>query len=238
MDIEYLPLDLASLQSVRNAAEKIRSRVDRLDIVVLNAGVMALPPETTDAGFEIHIGTNHVGHYLLIKQLIPLLQKTAAEVDSDVRIVSVSSEGHRVAPPIETITSTTDLLKLGPLVRYAASKAANILHAAELARRYPEITSVSLHPGVIITDLYQPGARQSQLGIQAIKASSFLTAQSIPDGALTQLWAAAGARKDELTNGGYYTVEKLRSWNPWANNEVQGKLLWDWTESELQRAGY
>ena len=153
VDIEHVLLDLTDLQSVRDAADVIQRHSDRLDVLILNAGVMALPICTTDAGFEIHMTTNHVGHHPLTKLLLPLLEKTAAEAGSDFRVVTVSSEGHRLAPPIETFTSSTKLSEYSPLERYAASKAANILFAAELARRHPTLTSVSVHPGIIFTDL-------------------------------------------------------------------------------------
>jgi NAD(P)-dependent dehydrogenase (short-subunit alcohol dehydrogenase family) len=238
VDIEYVSLNLTSLSSVKTAAERVESRTDSLDVLVLNAGVMAMPMSTTEAGSEVHMGTNHIGHHLLTRLLLPLLEKTAAERDSDVRVVTVSSEGHRLAPPIATITSTAALSELSPLVRYAASKAANVLFAAELARRHPSLTSVSLHPGVIMTDLHTQGRNDGDLVLQGLKALSIITTQSVENGALTQLWCAAGARKDDLTSGGYYTVETLRQWNGWAMDEVAGRKLWDWTEGELARSAF
>ena len=238
VDIEYLPLDLTSLRSVKDAAGRFESRSDRLDILVLNAGVMAMPMSTTDAGFEIHMATNHVGHHLLTKLLLPILEKTAAEPGSDVRVVCVSSERHRLAPPIETIVSASKLSSYSSLARYAASKAANIMFAAELARRHPRLTPVSVHPGIIMTNLHRTGQESGDFILSAMKATSGLMTQSVADGALTQLWCAAGARKEELTSGGYYTVETLREWNAWVNDERAAKMLWEWTETELARAGF
>lgn len=238
VDVEYLPLDLASLTSVKNAAERFNSRSNRLDILVLNAGVMAMPPETTNAGFEIHMGTNHVGHYLLTKLLLPILQKTSVDTDSDVRIVTVSSEAYYFSPGLATLTSTTKLSEASPFLRYAASKAANIAFAAELARRYPDLTSVSVHPGIIMTDLHERGQCSEVFVLQALKIAAPLISQDVQHGALTQLWAAAGAKKGDLVNGGYYCVEKLRDWNPWVRDEPAGKVLWDWTEEGLKRAGF
>ena len=238
VDIEHVSLDLTSLQSIKAAAETVKSRIDRLDILVLNAGVMAMPLSTASAGFEIHIATNHIGHHLLARLLLPLLDTAAAAPGSDVRIICVSSEGHRLSPPIETITSTANLSKSSPLVRYAASKAANILFAAELARRQPQMTSVSLHPGIIMTDLYEPGRKAGDLALGGLQAAAGLISQSVADGALTQLWCAAGARKGELKSGGYYTVETLRDWKFWANDEKAGRMLWEWTEAGLKAAGF
>jgi NAD(P)-dependent dehydrogenase (short-subunit alcohol dehydrogenase family) len=238
VDIEYLPLDLASLTSVKNAADKFKNHSTRLDILVLNAGVMAMPPETTHAGFEIHMGTNHVGHHLLTQLLLPILLKTATESESDVRVVTVSSEAYYFSPALDTLISTSKLRETSPFLRYAASKAANILFAAELARRHPELTSVSVHPGIIMTDLHNRGQRSGVFVLQTLKIAAPLISQDVQHGALTQLWAAAGAKKGDLVNGGYYSVEKLRPWNPWARNELAGKTLWDWTEEGLERAGF
>lgn len=236
--IKYIPLDLASLPSIRAAAAKVKDLTTRLDILILNAGVMALPPEVTEAGFEVHLGVNHVGHQLLTELLLPQLQITAAETNSDVRVVTVSSEAHHLAPSIDTIISRDRLLKHNPLTRYAASKAANVLFTAELARRVPEITCVSVHPGIVMTGLYDQGLRSSDTILTLMEAAASFISQTVADGALTQLWAAAGARKEDLTSGGYYTVETLRDWNGFANDEESAKLLWDWTEAELAKAGF
>jgi NAD(P)-dependent dehydrogenase (short-subunit alcohol dehydrogenase family) len=108
---------------------------------------MAVPPSKTNEGFEIQLGTNHVGHALLTKLLLPTLEMTVAEHNPDVRVVVVASNAYSFAPNIDTILSTEKLCETGPLTRYGASKAANVLFAAELARRYPSLTAVSLHPG-------------------------------------------------------------------------------------------
>jgi NAD(P)-dependent dehydrogenase (short-subunit alcohol dehydrogenase family) len=99
-----------------------------------------------------HSGTNHIGHALLTKLLLPTLLKTAEQPDSDVRVVNVSSVGHMMAPGI--IYDQDKLGTYNTWRRYGQSKLANIYHARELQRRYPQITATSIHPGVIITDLY------------------------------------------------------------------------------------
>ena len=154
--IEFVQCDLADLSSVQSAVREFASKEDRLDILLLNAGVMALPAGTTSNGYEIQFGTNHMGHSLLTKLLIPTLLKTAAE-PADVRVVCLSSIGH--------VTTSWNGIEFGQLkgemkwypslVRYAQSKLANILFARELARRYPAITVVAVHPGVVDTELWR-----------------------------------------------------------------------------------
>jgi NAD(P)-dependent dehydrogenase (short-subunit alcohol dehydrogenase family) len=238
VDVEYLPLDLASFPSIKTAAEKVTANSNRLDILILNAGVMALPAEKTASGQDIQIGTNHIGHFLLTKYLLPTLQRTAQEPGSDVRIVSLSSEAYNFAPGIETIVSNEKLAATGNWTRYGASKAANIMFAAEFARRNPGITSVSVHPGLIKTDLHTQSTTDNFIVRNLQTLLGPLVLQDVQSGALNSLWAAAGAKKTDLRNGGYYTpVGKVGS-NKWANDMGVAKKLWDWTESEIKRAGY
>ncbi|KAL4911508.1 hypothetical protein BDW74DRAFT_164954 [Aspergillus multicolor] len=202
-DIRHIPLDLASFASIRAAAKQFLSECDRLDTLILNAGIMAHPPSLTEEGYEIHLGTNHIGHFLLTQLLLPTLRSTAARPDSpDVRVVTLSSLAGNTAPSYDVITSTPALLALGWGSRYGASKAANTLFAAELARRCPEILSVSVHPGAVVTDLYQQSRKTGflyELGVSL----SMKFFRSIRTGALTQIWAA-GAPREQLVNGGYY----------------------------------
>jgi len=238
VDIEYLPLDLTSLPSIKSAADQVTSHSSRLDILVLNAGIMAVPAGKTASGQDIQLGTNHVGHFLLTKLLLPTLEKTAKEQNTDVRVVSVSSEAWNLAPKLDTILSTEKLMATSPWTRYGASKAANIMFAAELARRHPTLTSVSIHPGIIKTDLYIPNTESNYLMRYGSKLIGPLLFHDIATGALNQLWAAAAARKEELVNGGYYTPVGIFHKNKWATDADAGKKLWEWTEKELETAGY
>ncbi|KAE8402486.1 hypothetical protein BDV37DRAFT_252415 [Aspergillus pseudonomiae] len=235
VEITWLPLDLMSIKSIQTAAQKFHAESSRLDILILNAGVMSLPPGETEMGHEIQLGTNHTGHFLLTKLLLPTLLKTAEEPNSDVRVVSLASIGHNLAPSFETILDQDRLKKVNTNTRYGASKAANILFAAELARRYPSITSVSVHPGIILTDLYSSLNERSTLAALGSKTLNLL-GTPVPQGAYNELWAAAGAKKQDLVNGSYYIpVGHLKPYNHYANSKDMGKRLWDWTESELRK---
>ncbi|CAG7956716.1 unnamed protein product [Penicillium nalgiovense] len=236
VEVVWIPLDLMSGKSIKNAAEQVNAQSSRLDVLILNAGVMALPPGETEMGHEIQLGTNHTGHFYLTKLLLPTLLKTAEEPDSDVRVVSLASVGHNFAPAFEKILDQEKLRKVSTTARYGASKAANILFAAELSRRYPSITSVAVHPGIIVTSLYDSLNSQS---LFATLGSKFLrlSGPTVQQGACNSLWAAAGAKKEELSNGGYYVpVGILKRRNKWACNEDMGKRLWEWTELELTKA--
>lgn len=196
---------------------------------------MALPAGETDLGHEIQLGTNHTGHFLLTKLLLPTLLKTAEKPNSDVRVVSLSSIGHNYAPGFDTILNQDKLKKVDTTARYGASKAANILFAAELARRHPSITSVSVHPGVILTDLYDSINQRSPIISLGSKSLSFF-GSSVSQGAYNELWAAAGAKKEDLVNGAYYVpVGNHKPHNKYVRSEKMGKELWDWTETELSK---
>jgi hypothetical protein len=95
---------------------------------------------------------------------------------------------------------------------------------------------VSVHPGIIVTDLYNSINDSSPFAAMATKALGFF-GSSVPQGACNQLWAAAGAKKADLTNGGYYVpVGNLKCHNKYVANEDMGKRLWEWTEAELVKA--
>ena len=122
--------------------------------------------------------------------------------------------------------------------RYGQAKLANILHARELARRYPSITATSLHPGVIITDLYSSASKSSLImrwGTAAMR--SFTT--DVPGGAKNSLWAAT-ADKNTVRSGYYFKpVGSKNGGSFWhARDEKLAKDLWEWTEKELERHGY
>lgn len=238
-DIRFLSLDLSSFSSIRAAAQKFQSDSGRLDILILNAGTMGNPPTTTAEGFEIQLGTNHIGHFLFTKLLLPTLLKTvdiqrAKDEKPDVRVITVASAAHAVGPSsFEGLTSTPSLLNASTWTRYGASKSANILFASELARRYPELTSVAVHPGAVDSGLYGHTKDLSSMMNYSLTALGSMFFRTVATGALTSLWAA-GSPKDRLENGAYYTPVGYRS-NGTAvvQNAELAKRLWNWTESQV-----
>lgn len=124
------------------------NKFEYTDVILTSQGIMAVPWSKTKEGYEIQFGTNHMGHALLTKLLLPTLLKTAEAPNSDVRVINLASEGHMFAPGI--IYDQDALEPYQTFRRYGQSKLANILHARELQRRYPQITATSLHPGVSV----------------------------------------------------------------------------------------
>ncbi|KAH0551547.1 hypothetical protein GP486_007237 [Trichoglossum hirsutum] len=237
--VEYLELDLSSCASVKRAAGEFLRKERRLDILINNAGVMGLPATETPEGYDIQFGTNHIGHHLLTKLLIPTLLETAEQPDSKpkgVRVVNVSSSAHAVAPPGGIVFDNINLERANALTRYGQSKLANILDTRELARRYPGITSVAVHPGVILTHLYDAICGWGPVFRYGVALFGRLFMQNVVQGALNQLWAATS---DEVENGSYYHPVGSKSMgNAYARDEELARKLWDWTEAELNKHGY
>ncbi len=212
--VEHLPLDLADLASVERAAATLAERVDRLDVVLANAGVMATPLRRTVDGFELQIGVNHLGHFALVGRLLPLLAAAP-----EPRVVIVSSTAHRLAR-----LDVNDLLwertRYQRWVAYGNSKLANLLHVLELQRRAEAVgsplTAVGAHPGYAATNLQLAGPAM-QGGIRGLVAgtsrrvTNALVAQSAAQGALPLLYAATAPA---LPGGSY--------WSPDGPGEARG----------------
>lgn len=202
-----------------------------------NAGIMATPPGSTTEGYEIQFGTNYIGHALLTRLLIPILLSTVDEHKSDVRIINISSEAHRLAPG-GILFDKAKLDARGPWVRYGQSKLANILFTRELAVRYPSITSVAINPGIISTDLYGPSERTNALVRLSTATIGALTMGNVALGALNQLWAAVG-HHEELVSGRYYSWKgNMSKGSKRAQDARLAQQLWDWTMEELAKHGY
>ena len=234
--VSFLPMDLASFASIQEAATQLRSKTDRIDLLFCNAGIMAVPAGTTADGYEIQFGTNHLGHALLIYLLLPLLLQTAKDPSSDVRIVSNTSTGFKNPPPdgIEFARprSEQDLGVGGRWLSYGQSKLANILFAREMATHHPQLMSVTIHPGVIKTDLVTSLSAEDQALVYASSVGKMLSAE---DGVKNQLFAATRARA-ELTNGGFYEpVGVVGAQTELSRDAELGARLWEWTEGEIGR---
>lgn len=200
---------------------------------------MGNPPTKTEEGFEIQFGTNHVGHFLLTKLLLPTLQKTVADISAsgatpDVRVVTLSSAAHVISPTtLEGMTSTDSLLAGSTWHRYGASKAANLFFASELARRNPEIISVSVHPGAVNSDLYSQAKAMSSMMEHSLTVAASYFFRSVQSGALNTLWAA-GTPRENLVNGAYYTPVGFRSFGTSFVQDCDiARKLWDWTEAQI-----
>ncbi|KAL3427015.1 oxidoreductase [Phlyctema vagabunda] len=233
VQLTFLNLDLSSITSVNTVLQQFHP--GRLDILMCNAGIMAVPPGLSADGWEIQFATNHLGHAALIKKLLPVMLKTADAPDSDVRIVLNTSDGWRghSKEGINFATlNTTQEAFLGHWFRYAQSKIADIIYAQELARRYPSIKTVTIHPGVIVTGLV------SSLGFWdrfLIYSTNIGRRSSIEEGSYNQLYLAAGMKREEIINGAtYYPVGVLKELDDVAKSEKLRTELWEWTEKALE----
>lgn len=232
--ISYIHCDLTSLSSVQACARAFVAQETRLDLLFLNAGVMGAPAATTADGYELQFGTNHVGHALLFKLLQPTLARTAQQPGgADVRVVCLSSIGHRLAPGngIGFADLKTDMAGFSTWRRYGQSKLANILFAKGVQKRHggEGVTAVAVHPGVVDTDLYRT-TFTGPLGQLLARGKRFVYT-GVREGALNQLWAAVG----EVQGGEYYSPVGVGGMgNANALDEELADKLWEWTEKELQ----
>jgi len=155
--LEYLYLDLADLSTIKKSAEDFLAKEQKLDVLWNNAGVM-VPPQgsKTTQGYELQLGTNNVGPFLFTKFLTPVLESTAKTTPpGTVRVVWLaSSVAEALAPKGGVEMGNLDYkVDKGAWFKYGVSKAGNILQAREFGKLHPEITSVSLDPGNLKTDL-------------------------------------------------------------------------------------
>ncbi|KAK8129570.1 hypothetical protein PG999_001950 [Apiospora kogelbergensis] len=230
--VTFVACDTANNTSVLSAAQEIlKLTPDRLDVLACCAGIMAKPAGVSTDGYEVHFATNQLGHSLLIRKLLPLLEKTAALPGADVRIVMVTSVGWKGTPPggiqFDKLQSDQNLFALGPWLRYGQSKLANMLYARELAARYPQITSFSIHPGVVKTALVTDLTLTQKMMVYLPNVGKMLTPEQ---GTYNLLWAITGP-KDKIKTGGEICHDKTK---PSEDPELQ-KHLWDWTEEQLAK---
>ena len=198
-DVSTVALDLASLDSIRAAADQVRTGHDRLDLLINNAGVMAIPRSRTADGFETQFGTNHLGHFALTGLLIDTVMATPHS-----RIVTVSSTAHRIGRiRFEDLDGERHYERWSA---YGQSKLANLLFTFELQRRLTAAESgtiaVAAHPGWSATHLQTSGRGVTGGPMLAMSnLANRLFAQSDAMGALPTLHAATSA---DVIAGGYY----------------------------------
>ena len=225
-------LDLSDLASVREAAKEVEGSVDRLDVLMNNAGVMAVPAAQTADGFEVQFGTNHLGHFALTGLLLPVLGRAGAP-----RVVTTSSNGHK-GGRIDFDDLHSERKRYAKWRAYCQSKLANLLFAYELDRRVraagTDLVSVAAHPGYSATHLTDNAGGRLWTGLVSI--GNRLFSQSDAAGALPQLYAAT---MPEVVGGAYYgpdgfqelsgapqlTVSTRRS-----RNEADAARLWSLSE--------
>jgi NAD(P)-dependent dehydrogenase (short-subunit alcohol dehydrogenase family) len=200
---ELVALDLASLASVRACADRLLAKGEPFDVIIGNAGVMATPFGHTADGFETQFGTNHLGHFVLVNRIAPLIRAGG-------RLINLSSSGHRYSN-VDLEDPNFERTPYDPFIAYGRSKTANILFAVAFDRRHRErgIRAAAVHPGGIQTELARyldPSHIENivdQLNKQlAAEGKGPFEFKTIPQGAATSVWAGVVAAADEI--GGQY----------------------------------
>jgi len=200
---ELVALDLASLKSVRASAEELLAKGQFFDVIIANAGVMATPFSHTADGFETQFGTNHLGHFVLVNRIAPLLRNGS-------RLINLSSAGHRYSN-VDLNDPNFERTPYEPFVAYGRSKTANILFTVAFDRRHRGlgVRAAAVHPGVIETELarHVDPARLQALIDQITKerianGKEPFRWKTVPQGAATSVWTAVVAPAEVI--GGKY----------------------------------
>ena len=232
--VEFGVLELGSLDSVRSFADELSAHLERLDVLVANAGIMMVPFGRTDDGFELQFGTNHLGHFLLVGRLLPLLVAGAPS-----RVVVLSSAGH-FAAGVDLDDPNYERRDYAKMDAYGQSKSANVLFAAELDRRYGPlgVHAYSVHPGMVATELGRHFTRDdmAELAGRASTAGTKLPPLVQVDvGAATSVWAATAPELDDL--GGSYTANTaVATPAPHASDPATAEALWNLSEELVGEA--
>ena len=200
---EMVALDLANLKSVRSCADALLAKGEPFDVLIANAGVMATPFGHTADGFETQFGTNHLGHFVLVNRIAPLIRAGG-------RLVNLSSAGHRFAN-VDLEDPNFERTPYDPFVAYGRSKTANILFAVAFDQRHRArgIRAAAVHPGGIHTELGRHlDSSHAQTMVEQINKQLAAEGKppyqwkTIPQGAATSVWTAVVASADEV--GGRY----------------------------------
>ncbi|GBE85822.1 NAD-P-binding protein [Sparassis latifolia] len=228
----FLHMDLANLTSIKLAVEEFRNKETQLHVLFNSAGVMTPPiDELTYDGYDLQFGTNVLGHFYLTKLLLPLLIATAkTSPDGKARVINTSSMSHEHASGIDydSLRIGSRRKELGTYRLYCQSKFGNVVFSNELNRRYASqgIVSISLHPGIIKTEL----ARHSWLPMNQLM---FMFAYPSSTGALTQLYAGTSPEGADL--GGKYLMPWARVVSPRTETDDPsvGSKLWTWLDQQV-----
>lgn len=225
-------MDLSKRESINQFTNTIKTKYNKINILINNAGISAIPELTVNSeGIEMQIATNHFGHFYLTSLLWGLLRNSP-----DLRIINVSSRAHKrrvfdrskkVQIEFDNLDGTKDY---GPYKQYSTSKLANVLFTQELAERITTINQdariLAVHPGVVRTEV----ARYVLVGWKKFAAILVypilaLITKDCTHGAQTTLYTIF-EKAENLKNGGYYDECKLAEVNPFALDAKNQKLLW------------
>lgn len=227
--VDALELDLSSMASVRKFASDYNRSGRPLNLLINNAGIMAIPFKQSTDNIELQFATNYLGHFLLTYLLLDNMKKTARKSKREGRIVNVSSEAHRYSYRegirFDKINDQKGYSSFGA---YGQSKLANVLHANELTRRLKEdgenITANSLHPGIIATNLFR--YQNSVAGIIGNVGKYFM--KNVQQGAATTCYVALHPQL-KAVSGEYFKNSNLGKATAQATDIDLAKKLWDFS---------
>ena len=226
---DFLPVacELSEPASVRAAVAAVRASAGPLDAIVCNAGVMNIPTPQQKFGWELHLFTNHVGHFMLVTGLLDRLAPSG-------RVVVTASRAHRRAPPPGIdFDNLSGARGYAPMKAYGVSKLANILFTRELARRLGSggQTANTLHPGVIATKIGRTLPAVAQL---AFRVAAPLVLKTPAQGAATQCYLAASPAVAGVT-GDYYADFNPSETNAFGRDMTLAARLWEASEALVAR---
>ena len=216
---DFLPLDLADFSSIRKAAKVVLDRDEPLDVLINNAGLAGLRGLTKD-GFELTVGTNHLGHFLLTTLLLPKLRDAKKP-----RIVNVASKAHYDAKALDFSQFRVSTKTMTGVPEYAVSKLCNVLFTKSLAagKAGGDIKSYSLHPGVVASDAW----RQMPWPIRPLIKMFMISNE---EGAKTSLYCATSPAVEDLS-GDYFDECKPKKPSKLALDMSLADELWQKSEA-------
>ncbi|XP_053720975.1 retinol dehydrogenase 13-like isoform X1 [Synchiropus splendidus] len=216
-------LDLASMKSIREFADRINEKEKRVDVLINNAGIMRCPAWKTEDGFDMQFGVNHLGHFLLTNLLLDKLKESAPS-----RVINLSSLAHIVGK-LDFDDLNWEKKKFDTKQAYCQSKLANVLFTRELARRL-EGSGVSvnaLHPGIVATELGRhTGLHQSQFSSSVLSPFFTMLVKSPEMGAQPSVYLAVAEEMEGVT-GRYYDVMVEKEPAPQALDQEVAHRLWE-----------
>jgi NAD(P)-dependent dehydrogenase (short-subunit alcohol dehydrogenase family) len=222
-----LACELSDPKSIRACVAAIEREGHRLDAIIANAGIMALPKLETAFGYELQFFTNHIGHFMLVTGLLDSLKP-------DGRVVVLSSALHKMAPKggidFDNLDGKKGYKAWG---FYGQSKMANLLFARELARRFSPSgqTAYGVHPGVILTNLNR---NMGSMALTIYNTVGPLFTKTIPQGAATEVFCAVNPKAAKFS-GEYLVDSNVAKPRAEATDPVLAKKLWDLSESIVAR---
>jgi len=233
VDVHFLQADFDSMAQVQHVGREIGDLTDRIDVLVNNAGGVRDQRYTTPDGLEATFAANHLAPFLLTRDLLPLLHKTAADVPAaSVRVIAVSSSAHEYMPAMNFADLQFEQ-NFSTGAAYCQAKLANLLFTRELARRHSSdgIIAQAMHPGIISSNFYDYG--------DASMRSHLETKGGNPPehAARTIAWMATSAECGKHPGRYFHDCEEVEA-QPQAHDDEAARRLWDESAALLERLGF